>query len=105
MRHLLVDHARARKAAKRGLGATLAALDEETWMADDAIETVTELDDALNRLESIDERRARILEQRYFGGLTLEETAGALGISLATVKRELRSARAWLALELRQNLP
>jgi RNA polymerase sigma factor (sigma-70 family) len=61
---------------------------------------VAELDEALRRLEAIDERRSRILEQRYFGGLTLEETAEALGISLATVKRELRSARAWLALEL-----
>jgi RNA polymerase sigma factor (TIGR02999 family) len=105
MRHLLVDHARARKAAKRGLGATPVQLDEATWVADDAIETVTELDEALQRLESIDERRCRILEQRYFGGLTLEETAVVLGISLATVKRELRSARAWLALELQREFP
>jgi RNA polymerase sigma-70 factor (ECF subfamily) len=105
MRHLLVDHARARKAAKRGLGVTAVQLEEATWLADDAIETVTELDEALQRLESIDERRCRILEQRYFGGLTLEETAGVLGISLATVKRELRSARAWLALELQREFP
>jgi RNA polymerase sigma factor (TIGR02999 family) len=102
MRHLLVDHARARKAAKRGLDARPVALDEAGWIPDDAAAAVTELDDALKRLESIDERRTRILEQRYFGGLTLEETAGALGVSLATVKRELRSARAWLALELRE---
>lgn len=103
MRHLLVDHARARTAAKRGRGVAPVPLDE-TWMAEEAVETVTELDDALKRLEEVDERRSRILEQRYFGGLTLEETAGALGISLATAKRELRSARAWLALELRQDL-
>jgi RNA polymerase sigma factor (sigma-70 family) len=61
---------------------------------------VTELDAALVRLEALDERQARILEQRYFGGLSLEETAEATGVSLATVKRELRFARAWLAAEL-----
>jgi RNA polymerase sigma factor (TIGR02999 family) len=103
MRHLLVDHARARNAAKRGHGVAPVPLDE-TWMAEEAVETVTGLDDALKRLEEVDERRSRILEQRYFGGLTLEETAGALGISLATAKRELRSARAWLALELQEDL-
>jgi RNA polymerase sigma factor (TIGR02999 family) len=102
MRHLLVDHARGRRAAKRGLGASPAPLEDATWLADDQVETIAELGEALQRLEAIDERRTRILEQRYFGGLTLEETAEALGISLATVKRELRSARAWLALELRR---
>lgn len=100
MRHLLVDHARARKAGKRGLGEIALELDETIWMADDDLEPITDLDEALIRLESIDQRRCRILEQRYFGGLTLEETAGALDVSVATVKRELRSARAWLAVEL-----
>lgn len=100
MRHLLVDHARARKAAKRGLGAVSVELDEAIWVTDDSVDRITDLDDALRRLESFDHRRSRILEQRYFGGLTLEETAAALGISLATAKRELRSARAWLAAEL-----
>mgnify|MGYP006199852597 CR=1 FL=1 len=57
--------------------------------------------EALTRLEALDPRQSQILEQRYFGGLSLEETADALGVSLATVKRELRSARAWLAVELR----
>jgi RNA polymerase sigma factor (TIGR02999 family) len=104
MRHLLVDHARARKAAKRGLGAIVVELDEAILVADDAIDPITELDDALKRLEAIDERRSRILEQRYFGGLTLEETAQALGVSLATTKRELRSARAWLAAELQADI-
>jgi len=61
--------------------------------------------ESLQRLEAIDGRRATILEQRYFGGLTLEEIAQSLGISLATVKRELRSARAWLAHELRREVP
>jgi RNA polymerase sigma factor (TIGR02999 family) len=105
MRHLLVDHARARKAAKRGLGTAPMPIEDVTWLADEAVETVAELDVALQRLEAIDERRTRILEQRYFGGLTLEETAATLGISLATVKRELRSARAWLARELQRELP
>jgi RNA polymerase sigma factor (TIGR02999 family) len=100
MRHLLVDHARARRAAKRGLGVPALTFDEGTWLPDDAVEPVIELDHALQRLARIDERRSRILEQRYFGGLSLEEVAEALDVSLATVKRELRAARAWLALEL-----
>jgi RNA polymerase sigma factor (TIGR02999 family) len=104
MRHLLVDHARARKASKRGFGAIAVELDEKLWVTEDALDPITELDEALKRLEAIDERRSRILEQRYFGGLTLEETAQALGVSLATAKRELRSARAWLAAELHANI-
>jgi RNA polymerase sigma factor (TIGR02999 family) len=100
MRHLLVDHARTRRAAKRGLGMAPLKLDEVCWIPDDAVEPTVELDEALQRLAALDERRSRILEQRYFGGLSLEETAEALGVSLATVKRELRAARAWLAVEL-----
>ena len=73
-------------------------------MSDAAVESVTSLDEALKRLEVLDARQSQILEQRYFGGLSLEETASALDISLATVKRELRSARAWLAVELRGDL-
>jgi RNA polymerase sigma factor (TIGR02999 family) len=102
MRHLLVDHARTRRAAKRGLGVTPLELEEGIWIADDAVEPVLELDEALQRLAAVDERRSRILEQRYFGGLSLEETAEALDVSLATVKRELRAARAWLAVELKR---
>jgi RNA polymerase sigma factor (TIGR02999 family) len=105
MRHVLVDHARRRKAVKRGEGAQRVDLDDAIWMTDAAADAVTELDDALKRLESIDARRTRILEHRYFAGLTLEETAGALGVSLATVKRELRSARAWLATQLQCQVP
>jgi RNA polymerase sigma factor (TIGR02999 family) len=101
MRNLLVDHARARRASKRGGGQAPVELEPALWLPDEKAETVTELDCALKRLEALDERQSRILELRYFGGLSLEETAKALGISLATVKRELRSARAWLALELR----
>lgn len=100
MRHLLVDHARTRKAAKRGGGVEPTEFNESIWIADDDVDVVTDLDDALTKLEALDTRQCRILEQRYFGGLTLEETAHALDVSLATVKRELRTARAWLAAEL-----
>lgn len=101
MRNLLADHARARRAAKRGGGSTpLALIEEAAWMPDDDLDAVTALDEALVRLEALDARQSRLLEQRYFGGLSLEETAEALGVSLATVKRELRSARAWLATEM-----
>jgi RNA polymerase sigma factor (TIGR02999 family) len=103
MRHLLVDHARARKAAKRGLGVEPLELDDVKWISDDAVEPIIELDQALERLAMLDERRSRILEQRFFGGLSLEETAEALNVSLATVKRELRAARAWLAVELKRD--
>lgn len=100
MRRILVDHARARSAAKRGGGAVAVDLRDDLRAGDGQSAAVTELDAALERLETVDERQARILEQRYFGGLTLEETAEATGLSLATVKRELRFARAWLAAEL-----
>jgi RNA polymerase sigma factor (TIGR02999 family) len=100
MRRILVDHARARTAAKRGAGAVAVDLREDLLVSDAPTAAVTELDAALERLETVDERQARILEQRYFGGLSLEETAEATGLSLATVKRELRFARAWLATEL-----
>jgi RNA polymerase sigma factor (TIGR02999 family) len=105
MRHLLVDHARARRRAKRGGGVAPLELAEDAWVSDQELDTASELDEALKRLERLDERQSRILEQRYFGGLSLEETAAALGLSLATVKRELRSARAWLALELGGEAP
>jgi RNA polymerase sigma factor (TIGR02999 family) len=101
MRHVLVDHARARKAAKRGGGATPLELEEWMGISERGLDAVIEMDEALQRLEAMDARQGRIVEQRYFGGLSLEETASTLGVSLATVKRELRSARAWLAMELR----
>jgi RNA polymerase sigma factor (TIGR02999 family) len=101
MRNLLVDRARARMAIKRGSGKTPLELNETLLVADDNLESVTELDEALSRLEAVSPRQSLLLQHRYFGGLSLEESAAAVGISLATAKRELRSARAWLALELR----
>lgn len=101
MRNLLVDRARARMAAKRGGGETPLELNETLWISDENLDNVTELHEALSRLEAVSPRQALLLQHRYFGGLSLEESASASGISLATTKRELRSARAWLALELR----
>lgn len=100
MRHLLVDHARARRTARRGGGRAPLELVEALWVSDEELDHALALDEALKRLEALDPRQSRILEQRYFGGLSLEETAEAMEVSLATVKRELRSARAWLALAL-----
>ena len=100
MRRLLVDHARARRAAKRGGEAQPIELDEELVISEQNADDLAALDEALQKLEAVDPRQGQILEQRYFGGLSLEETAEALGISLATVKRELRFAYAWLAVEL-----
>ena len=100
MRNLLVDRARARLAAKRGGGTTPLELDEARWIPEENLESATELDEALTRLEAVSPRQGVLLQYRYFGGLSLEESATAAGVSLATAKRELRSARAWLALEL-----
>jgi RNA polymerase sigma factor (TIGR02999 family) len=101
MRRLLIDQARARNAAKRGGHAGAVELDEALQISEEQGEAFVGLDEALKRLEALDPRQGQIIEQRYFGGLTLEETAQALGVSLATVKRELRFAHAWLATELR----
>ena len=100
MRSVLVDRARARAAHKRGGGSPMAELHEETWVGEVDLDRVAELHEALTRLEELDERQARMIEQRYFGGLSLEEIARVMDVSLATVKRDLRSARAWLATDL-----
>ena len=100
MRNLLIDHARARLATKRGSGVVAVELDEAGFMTDSELDAIVELHEALERLATLNPRQSQMLEHRYFGGLSLEETAAACGVSLATVKRELRSARAWLALEL-----
>lgn len=101
MRNLLIDHARARQAAKRGGGAVPVELEEASFMSDSDLDAIVELHEALERLAALNPRQSQMLEHRYFGGLSLEETAAASGVSLATAKRELRSARAWLAFELK----
>jgi RNA polymerase sigma factor (sigma-70 family) len=75
--------------------------DEAFCVSEPQAEALTDLDDALQRLEALDPRQGKIVEQHYFGGLSLEQTAEALDVSLSTVKRELRFAQAWLSSELR----
>jgi RNA polymerase sigma factor (TIGR02999 family) len=94
MRRILVDHARARAAAKRGGGAPALAVPDPTPAQPDL--DVVAIDEALTRLAGIDETQSRIVELRYFGGLTVEETAAVLHLSPATVKREWSMAKAWL---------
>jgi RNA polymerase sigma-70 factor (ECF subfamily) len=98
MRRILVDHARRRATAKRR-GARV-TLDEELSPATGPSVDLLEIDAALERLAALDERQARVVEFRFFGGLNVEETAAALGIGTATVKRDWTLARAWLHREL-----
>lgn len=100
MRQILVDHARAKNAAKRGGDAQKVPLDEAFHYRPERSGDLIALDDALKALAAFDERKSRILELRYFGGLSVEETAGAIGVSVATIGRELRFAEAWLKKEL-----
>ncbi len=100
MRHVLIDYARAKKTARRGGDRRRVELEEEQLVPDEQIDAVLELDDALRRLEAEHERPAQAVAHCYFGGLTNEEAAEALGVSRATVERDLRFARAWLAQHL-----
>ena len=105
MRRVLLDYAERRNALKRGGGQRNLPLDEEALLIPEAYaEAIVDLDEALTRLEAINPRFSQTIEQRYFGGLKLEETAEVLGVSLATVKRDLRFAQAWLAEELNRDL-
>jgi RNA polymerase sigma factor (TIGR02999 family) len=98
MRRILVDHARRRRAIKRD-GSVLRLTVPEANAADRAPELIA-LDAALTSLEALDPQQARVVELRFFGGMTVEETAEATGTSTATVKREWRTARAWLRREI-----
>ncbi|MCX6633935.1 MAG: sigma-70 family RNA polymerase sigma factor [Acidobacteria bacterium] len=100
MREVLIDHARTRNRAKRGAGQPLVRLEDAGELGGDAGVDLLALEDALHDLERIDPQQHRIVELRYFGGLSIEETAEVLGISPATVKRGWRMARAWLHREL-----
>ena len=100
MRQILVDHARARKAAKRDGGARL-TLEDVTGLVPTRSVDLIELDDALKSLAKLDEQQSRIVELRFFGGLSIEETSQVLGISPATVKRDWATARVWLHREMR----
>ena len=100
MRRILVDHARTRNYQKRGGGAQQVSLDEAATMAGDRAAELIALDEALQELAKIDERKSRVVEMRYFGGLSLEETAEALGVSIPTVTRDWTTAKAWLLREM-----
>lgn len=105
MRRILVERARARGAAKRGGSRLRVTLDERAAAADAPSIDVLALDQALDKLATLDPQRARIVELRFFGGLTVEEAAEALGISPATVKRGWSLAKAWLTREIRKEPP
>lgn len=100
MRRILISYARMRKAEKRGAGAEHVPLDDVVAVARQRPQELLALDEALERLAEIDERRARIVECRYFAGMSIEETAETIGVSPATVKRDWLLARAWLNREL-----
>ena len=101
MRRILVDHARARGARKRGGGDARVTFDEGLVVTDDARENFVALDDALEALAKFDERKSRVIELRFFGGLSVEETAAVLKVSVDTVMRDWRLAKAWLQVEMR----
>ena len=102
IRRILVDYARARGADKRGSGAEKLSLDEAIALPGGPDLDLVALDDALEGLASIDPRQSRLVELRFFAGLTLEETAEVLQMSLATAKRDWVSAKAWLSREIRR---
>jgi RNA polymerase sigma factor (TIGR02999 family) len=93
---ILVDHARSHRAAKRGGAAAAVTLDDGMAVAPGRAADVLEIDEALTHLAAVDERKAKVIEMRYFGGMDREEVAAALGLTLATVKRDLRLGEAWL---------
>jgi RNA polymerase sigma factor (TIGR02999 family) len=99
MRRVLVDHARMRQAEKRGSGEAALVLDDSIQVIDRNLDFVA-VDDALKALAQLDPRQAKIVELRFFGGLSIEETAEVIQLSPATVKREWASARVWLRREL-----
>lgn len=103
MRRVLVDHARARGYQKRGGEAHRVTLDEGRLGAKEKAADVIALDDALTALAAIDERKCQVVEMRYFGGLSVEETAEALGVSVRTIKRDWTMAKLWLLQELKKS--
>ena len=102
MRRILVDHARSRKYQKRGGDAVQVTFDEELAVSSDLRGDFVALDDALQALAKVDERKSRVVEMRFFGGLSVEETAAALNVSGATVMSDWRFAKAWLKREMNE---
>lgn len=100
MRRILVDHARRRSSKKRGSGLTPQDLECVNASIDQHVEKVLQLDEALSRLEKQDQRVCKVVEMRFFAGLSIEETADALGVSSRTIKRDWEFAKSWLHAEL-----
>jgi RNA polymerase sigma-70 factor, ECF subfamily len=103
MRNILIDMARTRNRLRRGGGAQHVSLDDALVFSESRAEELIALDDALTHLAKLDERKSRIVEMRYFAGLNAEETAEVLKVSVATVDREWKRARAWLYNELKNS--
>jgi RNA polymerase sigma factor (TIGR02999 family) len=101
MRRVLVDHARSKRSDKRGGGAATITFDDAFVVTEEPGHDLVALDDALQTLATVDERKSRMIELRFFGGLSVEETASVLRVSPDTVKRDWRFAKAWLMRELR----
>jgi RNA polymerase sigma factor (TIGR02999 family) len=100
IRRILLDYARSRQAGKRGAGAVKLQLDDALGVPEQKSLDILALNDALDRLSEMDERQSRIVELRYFSGLSIEETGEVMQLSPATIKREWNSARAWLFREM-----
>jgi len=96
MRQILVDHARKHRSEKRGGGVEKVSIEDALGFVPERSQSMIALDDALNELAKIDERQAKVIELRFFGGFSIEETAQALSVSIATIGREQRFAEAWL---------
>jgi RNA polymerase sigma factor (TIGR02999 family) len=105
LRRILVEYARAHNRKKRGGGEDPVPLDEAIMVGPEASSTVVELDEALERLAALDQRKSEVVQLLFFGGLTYDEAAVALDISPATVHRELKLAKAWLHREMARNRP
>jgi RNA polymerase sigma-70 factor, ECF subfamily len=102
MRQILVNHAKSRLSEKRGAGQAKLSLDEIRHEVDRESEEIVALHQALEALQAIDPRKSKVVEMRYFGGLSIEETAEALGVSVVTVNRDWRLARSWLVREMKR---
>ena len=102
MRQILVNHAKSHLSGKRGGGRAHVSLDEVQRAVDREAEEIVSLHEALEALQAVDPRKSKVVEMRYFGGLSIEETAEALGVSIGTVNRDWRLARSWLIREMKR---
>lgn len=103
MRRILVDHARSHHRAKRGGGASQVSLDEAIAVSEERADDLVELDEALTALAAFDDRKSRVVEMKYFGGLSVQETAEVLNVSEITVARDWKLAKAWLYTHIKDN--